>query len=163
MSWNDDDFESLDFEADEPDEATMEEIRLEDERIRKMPLKIQARHILELTDALVASLPDDDMAMHYKDIMLENAMILEPKIAGAEGADLYTLRMENAVFIKVAARNLLNQGTGLGMMGLADERYLKLLSDEIEKFRLLFVEWVKGFDQRRDIPDNWGLFNDPMK
>ena len=162
MAWenDDEDFDPSDFEAGEPDEEALADIRREDERIQKMPLMILAHQIFDITDALLETLPDDDMSEHYKSIMLEDALTLAPKIAGAEGADLYTLRMENAVIIKVAARNLLTQTAGLKMMGLSDDRYLNVLRDELDLFRLHFIEWVKSFDKTKDIQDNWGLFYD---
>ena len=162
MAWenDDEDFDPSDFEAGEPDEEALADIRREDERIQKMPLMILAHQIFDITDALLETLPDDDMSEHYKSIMLEDALTLAPKIASAEGADLYTLRMENAVIIKVAARNLLTQTAGLKMMGLSDDRYLNVLRDELDLFRLHFIEWVKSFDKTKDIQDNWGLFYD---
>ena len=162
MAWEDDDedFDPSYFEAGEPDEEALEDIRKEDERIRKMPLMIVAHQILEITEALMETLPTDNMSEHYKRIMMEDALTLAPKIASAEGADLYTLRMENAVIVKVAARNLLTQTCGLQMMGLSDDRYLNVLRDELDLFRLHFIDWVKSFDKTKDIQDNWGLFYD---
>lgn len=159
MNWEneDEELDPSDFEKS-PDEEALADIRREDERISRMPLMQKARQILETTEALTETLPDDDMADHYRRIMIQDALILAPKIAGAEGADLYTLRMENAVLIKVAARNLLTQTSGLRMMGLCDPRYLEVLRDEIEEFRKLFVDWIRTFDRKRDIRDNWGLF-----
>jgi hypothetical protein len=98
------------------------------------------------------------MSCHYREIMLSDAGTLSSKIANAEGGDFYTLRMENAVLVKVAARNLLAQTSGLRMLGLSEPHYLQLLRDEVEEFRLLFVEWVTGFDKSKDIRDDWGLF-----
>ena len=92
-------------------------------------------------------------------IMLDDALTLVTKIAGAESGDLYTLRMENAVFIKVAARNILTQLSGLSMLGMIEPRYMELLRAEIEEFRLFFIDWIDTFDKSKDIPDNWGLFN----
>jgi len=89
-----------------------------------------------------------------------NAYMLGPKIAGAEAADLYTLRMENAVLIKIHARELLTQTSFCKAEKLSKPEYLKLLRDEIENFRILFVEWVKSFDKENDIKDDWGLFYD---
>ncbi len=162
MAWEDDDedFDPSNFEEGEPDEEALADIRKEDERIKNMPLMIHAIQILEITEALMETLPNDSMSEHYKRIMLEDALTLAPKIAGAEGADLYTLRMENAVIVKVAARNLLTQTCGLQMMGLSEDRYLNVLRDELDEFRLHFIDWVKTFDKTKDIQDNWGLFYD---
>jgi hypothetical protein len=98
---------------------------------------------------------------HYKGIMMEDVMIINAKLRGAEGGDLYSIRMENAVIIKVHAMSLLTATSGLKMMGLSNNKYLQLLRDEIEEFRKLFVEWVNTFDKTNDIPDVWGLFFDP--
>lgn len=102
-----------------------------------------------------------DFGEHYKSIMMEDVMIISAKLRGAEAGDLYSLRMENAVIIKVHAVSLLTTTSGLRMMGLSNNKYLQLLRDEIEEFRKLFVEWINSFDKTNDIPDGWGLFFDP--
>lgn len=99
-------------------------------------------------------------AEHYKGLMMEDVMIINAKLRGAEAADLYSLRMENAVLIKIHAVSLLTATSGLKMMGLSNNKYLQLLRDEIEAFRKLFVEWINSFDKTNDIPDDWGLFSD---
>lgn len=109
-------------------------------------------------------LAEEDIANfgeHYKSIMMEDVMIINTKLRGAEAGDLYSLRMENAVIIKVHATSLLTATSGLKMMGLSNNKYLQLLRDEIEEFRKLFVEWINSFDKTNDIPDGWGLFYDP--
>ncbi len=162
MSWNeeDDDFEFGGLDGQESDEGALEDIRQDDERIQNLPIMIMANQILETVEALIETLPEDDIANHYKRIMIEDALVLAPKIAGAESADLYTLRMENAVMVKMAARDLLTQTSGLKMMGLSEPGYLEVLRSEMEDFRELFVVWVKSFDKSKDIKDNWGLFYD---
>ena len=162
MKWDndDEDYDPSDFEAGQPDEEALEDIRREDERINAMPIMQKALQILDVTEALLETLPEDDITEHYKHVMLEDALTLSSKIAAAEGTDLYTFRMENAVIVKVACRSLVTQTSGLKMMGLSDPRYLQVLLDEVEEFRLLFVEWIKTFDRKKDIRDNWGLFYD---
>jgi hypothetical protein len=160
MFWNnDDDFEESSFNDDQANQEAMHEIRREHDRIFSLPVMKKANQIFDLVRALVETLPDnDDMSCHYREIMLSDAGTLSSKIANAEGGDFYTLRMENAVLVKVAARNLLAQTSGLRMLGLSEPHYLQLLRDEVEEFRLLFVEWVTGFDKSKDIRDDWGLF-----
>ncbi|GAA3768541.1 hypothetical protein [Flavobacterium ginsengiterrae] len=94
--------------------------------------------------------------------MAENAMLIPVKIAGAEGGDFYDLRMENAAIIRKAARELYVQAGSLRFEeGIRDKDYIELLRNTIEEFRLLFVDWVAGFDQWNYIKDSWGLFNPP--
>lgn len=155
----DDEFDPLNPIPDEEGWATVQEIRRENERIRRLPVMQKARQIFNTTEALLVSLPDDHHFEHYRIILLENALQLESRISAAEGCDLYTLRMENAVFIKAAARNLLTQLNGLEQMGNSDPAYLDLLRSEINEFRLLFVEWTSKFNRKMNIPDDWGLFN----
>ncbi len=159
MFWNNnDEFEEASF-GDEMNEHARSEIRKEQYRIRSMPIMKKAYQIYELVKALVATFREnDDLSDQYSQIMLCDAGTLPSKISGAESGNFYTLRMENAVQIKLAARNLLVQISGLSMLGLSEPHYLQLLRDEIEEFRLLFVEWVNAFKKDEDIPDNWGLF-----
>ncbi len=96
-----------------------------------------------------------------KEFMLANALIIPAKIAGAEGADLYDLRMENAAVIRKSARELLTDARGLQMNGFKDIEYLDLLRSEMEEFRILFAEWVATFDEQNYVIDRWGLFNPP--
>jgi hypothetical protein len=94
--------------------------------------------------------------------MLENAMLIPVKIAGAEGGDLYDLRMENAAIIRKAARELYVQAGSLRYEeGIKDMDYISLLRSTIEEFRLLFIDWVASFDVWNYIKDSWGLFNPP--
>jgi hypothetical protein len=112
----------------------------------------------------VEELAEEDIATfgeHYKGMMMEDIMIINAKLRGAEAGDLYSIRMENAVIIKTHAVSLLTATSGLKMIGLSTNKYLQLLRDEIEEFRKLFLDWINSFDKTNDIPDGWGLFYDP--
>ena len=87
--------------------------------------------------------------------------MLTAKIAGAEGGDLYDLRMENAAVIRKAARDLMVQNQSLEMFGFEHVEYYSIVSDLIEEYRLLFIDCVAGFDKSNYIVDSWGLFNPP--
>lgn len=156
--FDDDDEEDFDFDGEDynSDEAKRD-FQREHERVENMPIMKKAREIFEIVDSLMELIDEeDDFMAHYRGLLFEDASIICAKIAGAEGGDLYTLRMENAVVIKIHARSLLTQTSGLKMMGFKETRYLNVLRDAIEEFRLLFIEWVNCFDKSNDIPDEWG-------
>lgn len=159
---DDDKFNPDEFEFSEPTEEEVREIKKEHQRKRNLPIAKKAQQIFEITHAIIESIDEEKDELHIRESMIGNAAILGAKIAGAEGADLYTLRMENATVIKMHARELLAQTSLCNEEELADSKYLQLLRDEIEEFRILFVEWVNSFDRNNDIPDNWGLFNSPQ-
>lgn len=146
-------FEDEDFD---PEEAN-QEWQQERARIANMPIMLKAREILDTVDSLTELMEEDGIMAHYRDILFEDASMICAKIAGAESRELYSLRMENAVIIKIHARSLLTQVSGLAMMGFKEKHYLEVLREEIEEFRVLFIEWVEGFDKSNDIPDNWGV------
>jgi hypothetical protein len=151
-----DDFDEEDFELTPEDR---EESRKEHERIENLPVMKKAKEIFKLVTAFVETFPEEAEEMDaFSQIMMEDAMMLAPKIAGAEGGDLYILRMENAVIIKMAARNLMVNISGLNMFGYKEKEYSKMLRNELEEFQKLFVEWVKGFEGKELMPDGWGLF-----
>lgn len=148
------------------------------DRIKQLPVYKKSEEILTLVRSLLKGATSEDLEKHEdedeeteeflnemfetnKEYMMSNALIIPAKIAGAEGADLYDLRMENATIIRKAARELLTDATGLQLTGFKDVEYLDLLRLEIDEFRVLFAEWVKTFDQGNYIIDRWGLFNPP--
>jgi hypothetical protein len=166
MAWDDDDddFDMNDFEFDPDDEELQKEMDAENERITNLTIVKKADELYHLVNSLVETIDGKDanedvpseMLEHYKSMMLEDVMIIGAKIQGAEGGDLYTLRMENAVIIKVHARSLLTHTSGLKMLGYPNHEYLQILRDEIDEFRKLFIEWVNSFDKSNDIEDEWG-------
>lgn len=145
-------FEDEDFD---PEEAN-QEWQQERERLAKLPIMLKAQEILDTVDSLSELIEEEGVMGPYRDILFGDASIICTKIAGAESRELYSLRMENAVIIKIHAKNLLTQIAGLEMMGFKEKHYLDVLRQEIEEFRLLFIEWVDRFDKSKDIPDNWG-------
>ena len=136
--------------------------RLDD--TQKMPLYKKAEEIFRLTEGIVHVVPTDNDFLQETTVrfMIENALIIPAKIVGAEAGDLYDLRMENAAIIRKAARELYIQTGSLRFEEeVTDKDYIALLRNEIEEFRLLFIDWVAGFDSWNYIKDNWGLFNPP--
>lgn len=69
--------------------------------------------------------------------------------------------MENAAIIRKSAREIVLDLRGIQMYGFKETEYLDLLRKEVEKFRILFAEWVQTFDPWDYNIDRWGLFNPP--
>ncbi|MET0945186.1 MAG: hypothetical protein ABWY22_07245 [Flavobacterium sp.] len=130
----------------------------------RMPIFQKAEQILKLTEGLIYIVPSENEFLQETTVrfMLENAMIIPAKIAGAEGGDLYDLRMENAAIIRKAARELYVYAGSLRYEeGITDNDYIDLLRNTIDQFRFLFIDWVASFDVWNYIKDSWGLFNPP--
>lgn len=129
---------------------------------KELPIYQKGMEIYELTSKIVDLIPEDEeYLLELKGFMLEDAAMLTVKIAGAEGGDLYDIRMECAAIIRKEARDLIVHCRGLEMFGFKETQYLDLIREEIEQFRILFVEWVAGFDMWNYEIDRWGLFNPP--
>lgn len=102
-------------------------------------LKKQSRQILQTVTDIVETLPkegeeeNDHHTSHHREWMMENAMVIGAKLAGAGGGDYMILR-ENAVLIKLAARDLLTQTSALEMFNYPHGEYLQALRTEIEEF-----------------------------
>lgn len=65
------------------------------DEIHKMPIYQKAEQIFKLTEGLVQIIPEENVFLQETTVrfMIENAFTIPSKIAGAEGADLYDLRM----------------------------------------------------------------------
>ncbi len=143
-----------------------EDFRSSHERIRQMPVYIKAKEIMTTVDALYETLAED-VDEHVKELINQmgaDAMTMTAKIAGAEGGDLYDIRMENAAIIRKAAREIYVTAGSIDMWGYPKENmdYMKALRRIIyDEFRPLFAEWVASFDEWDYIIDRWGLFNPP--
>jgi len=143
--WNDEDFEFGDDSDHDIDSH------------RNMPVFLKAKEIADITRTMCELIDEEKDELHMRELMLENAYILGAKIAGAEGGDLYSIRFDNATIIKLHARELLAQTSLLRAEKLVEEKYIDMLRAEIEEFRVLFIEWVKGFDKNNDIKDEWDI------
>lgn len=128
-----------------------------------LPVYQKAELIYQLVESLVASLPEEDLFLQEtKHFMRDDAMMITAKIAGAEGGDLYSIRMQNAAIIRDHAMHLYVQVGSLRMhQNFKELEYVQLIRKEIDEFRLLFIEWVDNFDKNNHIWDEWGLFNPP--
>ena len=160
-AFDDENFDAEDFfrNFEEPTAEDMAEARKERKRIQNMPVMLKAKQIYELTKALTDVIDEEHEFAAMKEMMMEDALMLAPKIAGAEGGDLYSLRMESAVIIQYHAKQLSIQVNTLAYEKMVDQKYLKLLREEIEEFRKLFVKWVDTFDNMNDIYDGWIRFS----
>jgi hypothetical protein len=118
--------------------------------------------ILNLTETICSMLPEDEGESEFTHrLMMENATIVPAKIKGAMVMDVYSLKMENAVIIKVNVMQLKVQLWSCEAIHEMERKYLDVLRDEIEAFRQIFIKWVTSFDKENDLPDEWHLFNDP--
>lgn len=129
---------------------------------RKEPLYQKAEEILQMVHRIVDLIPEDDeMLQSTGGFMMDDALRLPAKIAGAMGADLYDIQMENAAIIRKSARDIYVSCNHFFAANFKETEYLHLLRQTIEEFRILFAEWVKTFDPWNYIIDRWGLFNPP--
>lgn len=118
--------------------------------------------IYDLVSQICELIPDDDEHLSFiKGIILEDAMLLMVKVAGAEGGQLYDIKMECATIIRKAAMELMIQNHALEMFGFEHVSYYDMVRDLIEEYRILFIDWVSKFDKWDYVIDRWGLFNPP--
>jgi hypothetical protein len=139
--------------SDEEDDVT---------RPERLPIYLKGKEILDMVIKIADLIPENDEYLNdIKACMLCDAALLSVKVAGAEAAELYDLKMENAAIIRKAARDLMIQQHSLDTFGFEYVEYYQIVRDLIEEYRLLFIDWVAGFDKWDYIIDRWGLFNPP--
>jgi hypothetical protein len=147
------------FDEDDDDYNDFNDQRIDP---RELPIYKKGQEIFDVVDQICKLIPDDNEPLaDVKRVMYEDAMLLTVKIAGAEGGQLYDIRMEAAAIIRKAANELKIQNHSLKMFGFEHVEYFQIVRDLIEEYRLLFIDWVAGFDSSNYIIDRWGLFNPP--
>lgn len=132
-------------------------------KLDSIPIYQKAMSLVTSVNGLMATIPEDDAFLqNSKGMMMEDAMVMAAKIAGAEGGDLYSIRMQNAAIIRSHAMHLYTQiGSLRYHENFKDLEYVTLLRNELDEFRLLFIDWVASFDKNNHMWDEWGLFNPP--
>ncbi len=76
-------------------------------KTENLPIYKKGKEILDLVRRIGELIPEDDE--HLQSIkwqIISDARMLTVKVAGAEGGDLYDIRMESAAFIRRAAHDL---------------------------------------------------------
>ncbi len=109
--------------------------------------------ILEKPEDSIEAAMDIDMARELHG----DAYIVGVKICSSEAGNTYVLRMENAAIIRKLAQGIATGLLGFELADSAEESYINVVRDEIEKFRSLFKVWVDSFE-KDDYTDEWGLF-----
>jgi hypothetical protein len=156
---DDNDFFDFDDLTPEEKEEMDREYREKNKRIKTSPVYKKAKEVLHTVTALLESLSEDDKEF-YSSTLVESAMMLAPKIAGAMASESWLLSMQNAAIIRYHAAYLHTSTSGLKMFTSAQKEYVQVLRTEMEEFRELFNEWVKSFSklENEDYTDEWGLF-----
>ncbi|MFV0565322.1 MAG: hypothetical protein ACK5NB_05750 [Flavobacteriaceae bacterium] len=131
--------------------------------IENLPLYKKAESILKLVNGLMFAIGEENEYLaQTKYLMRDDIAIICAKIAGAEGGDLYSIRMQNAAIIRDYAMHLYTHAGSLRYEEtFKDKQYVTLIRKEIDEFRLLFIDWVANFDKNNYIWDEWALFNPP--
>jgi hypothetical protein len=143
----------MDMNSDDEDDIAKPE---------KLPIYRKGKEIFDIVSKIADLIPENDEYLNeVKGCMLSDAAQLTVKVAGAEAAGLYDIKMENAAIIRKAARDLMIQQHSLDAFGFEHVGYYQMVRDLIEEYRLLFIDWVAGFDKWDYIIDRWGLFNPP--
>lgn len=130
--------------------------------LKNHPLYKKSHEILEIVSAIVESIPEGDRAMHAP--VVESAMMLAPKFAGAYKCDVWLLAMQNAAIMCYHAQYVATGTYGFNMLGEGevDKRYVELLRREMKNYKKLFCEWMETVhamprDPEMDI-DEWNVF-----
>ncbi len=97
------------------------------------------------------------MADRTKSLVMQNALMICPKIAGAEAGDSYIIRMENASVIRINCIELMVQVRSAALFDQCNKDYENAVKNEREKFRLLFIDWA-GLFEKDEFEDEWGLY-----
>jgi hypothetical protein len=124
----------------------------------QMPVYKIAYDIVKSTKAIVELIDDKQDEWNLRCLMINNAISIPAKIAGAEAVDLFSIKMENAILIKIAAKELQSQVALCKQLNNKIIPYLNILDEEITEFRGLYNGWVSSFDPTIDIDDGWRTF-----
>ncbi|MFT7035795.1 MAG: hypothetical protein ACJA2S_004319 [Cyclobacteriaceae bacterium] len=98
----------------------------------------KGQEVMDVVQRICDLIPEDnDMLMEVRSMMMFDA----------------------ATIIRKSAMDLMVQKHALKMYGFEEVVYFDTVRELLEEYRLLFVDWVNGFDQWNYVIDRRGLFN----
>jgi len=152
------DNEDFEFSEEENEEFENEQ-RKEREKLKKHPLLKQAKEIVSILDALLATSNEEEDADQYGNTLRESAMIIVAKLTSGLRSDNYLLCMQNAAIIREHGEYLRLSNHMLNSSDGFNEKYVDMFRQEMENSRLLFKEWADEIRKmENDFEDEWGLF-----
>lgn len=155
MNFDDDDFEE-EFSKEDWEREREEE----DRRVNAHPMYVKAKEIMELVDVMYDLCPDETSREMNLRPMQDSAMIMNAKLNSALRTDSHIVAFQNAAIIREHGEFLRLSNHSLADEEWLEERYVKMFREEMEKFRLLFCDWVTTFEKlERYGDDEWGLFH----
>lgn len=126
------------------------------------PIMLKAKEIYDTVSVICDLIPpESEYLVSIKNFILTDAAEIVVKLASAEKAKLWDIKMESTMIIRRNARSLTVHNHSLAAFGFEDASYYKIVRKQIEEFRLLFRDWVAGFNPKHFITDEWGLLNPP--
>jgi|LSQX01.3.fsa_nt_gb hypothetical protein len=132
------------------------------DKLHEMPLFKKGQEIVEVITQIADLIPEDDEVLQTTmSMILRDAYLLTAKIANAESGEFYDIKMQNAAIIRKAAMDLIVSYHSLKMHGFEHADYYLMVRGMLEEYRLLFVDWVDGFDKNTYLVDRWNMFNPP--
>lgn len=161
MTWDDDDFG---FGDDELSDDDKHEYDKKNKKRKGHPLMKQAMEMVSLANALHKSMDEKEQQMQG-DHILQSAMMMSAKLAGALGSGSWLICMQNAALVRYHAHDLLIASNGLEMFTKTHADHIRHFRKEMEKFRDLFVAWAKEIHAMdpEEYVDEWGLFLHPRQ
>src|SRR4051794_15840686 len=124
---DDDDF-NFDFEdlSPEEQEELEREFRERKDKMKRHPLLVKENEVYEVVSAFIESLDGDAKEM-YGSTLMESALVINAKLAGAIGSNNWLLCMQNASLIRYHAEYLHTSTSGLTDFTNADKDYVIVL------------------------------------
>jgi hypothetical protein len=130
---------------------------LRDKNNRAKALYNQGRELYKYVSIFCDTL-NGNMAGVTSDLIMQNVLIICPKIIAAEAIDKYVFRMECAATIRSNCKELIVQVDASDILSLCVVEYKDIVLIEMKKFRALFKKWVTHFDKDKT-KDEWSLFS----
>jgi hypothetical protein len=113
---------------------------------------LDSMNLAETEDGFPAEYWED-----HKGMLIGDAFQVAVKLKSSEAGNMYMIRMENAGIIRKNAQFIKSSMLTMMAEKVIENDHGRVIREEIDKFRLLFKDWVSTF-QKDEFEDEWGLF-----
>lgn len=126
------------------------------------PLYKKAEEIDRTLKSISALIPENKVMLLFINGLIGKASSrITQNLIRAEESKRYDTKMFCAGLVRSGCVDIVGLGNELIKRGFRDGKYFTIVNRQVEEFRLLFLNWISGFDQKQFVTDRWGLFNPP--
>lgn len=129
---------------------------------QELPIYKKGKEIYKVIDQICQVIENDQLSLgKEKDAILNTAKLLSERVLAVDCDQNFETKMRDASIIRRAVFELPFAVNSIEAYGFKNSDYFNIVRPLIEEYRIIFIDWVSGFDEWDKSIDLWDLLKLP--